>query len=276
MIRRALLALLLLAFAAPLLALGIPPKPTAWIVDNAGILDDAQEQAINEKCEAFFKTSKASLVTITFPSLEGEELVDYTNRVVNAWNVKGDRIAILFIFVKDRKLWIQTGYGLEGEVTDAFASDVYRNTLVPAFKEQRYYEGINHALDQLAKKIDPTFQPPASATAASGGNSPLGAPQRLPGGSSSSGDDGSNAQFVIFLAFMFVVFVLPMLARRRGRRGGGGCIGCIPMFPFGGGWGGGGTTFGGGRGGGSNWSIGGNWGGGGGSSFGGGGAGGGW
>src|SRR5438045_6148479 len=109
---RTALALLLFTLAAPLLALGVPPKPQAWVEDRAALFTDQQRQALNEKCENFYRASGAKLAVVTMPSLEGEDVTAYTNRVVNTWNVKGDRIAIMFIFPKDHKYWLQTGYGL--------------------------------------------------------------------------------------------------------------------------------------------------------------------
>ncbi len=261
--RKALAAVAIaLCVATAALALDVPPKPTAWVTDNAGILNAEQQQALNEKLEALKQKTGAEFLVMTFPSLEGEELVDYTNRVAEQWKVKGDKALILFIFVRDRKTYIQVGYGLEGVITDAYASRVYRETLVPAFRQSDYYGGIDAALNQLAQKVDPSFAPtsrslPPSSSRRSSGSSRL-APRDL--------------MFLIFIVIIFI-FVLGPIMRRSGC---GGCSGCIwPMF-----WGGGGgRTFGGGGfggGGGGGWSTGGSWGGGGGSSFGGGGAGGGW
>jgi len=270
---------LCVSVALPARALDIPPKPTAWITDNGHLLSSDQQQALNQKCEDFYRASKAELAVMTFPSLEGEDPLDYTNRVVNQWKVKGDRIAIVFVFAKDHQIRIQVGYGLEGELTDAFTSDVYRNTLVPAFRSGNYAQGIGEALDRMARKVDPNWAPPSTTTATPA--TPANTPQRpLP---DRSGNTFHLGDFLplIFL-FLVIFFIILPLARRGGC---GGCIGCVPFFPFGG-WGGGwrggggwgGTTFGGGGGGGGGgWSIGSNWGGGGGgSSFGGGGAGGGW
>jgi uncharacterized protein len=255
------LALVVLALGAPCLsALDIPSKPTAWVTDTASLLSASQQQSLNEKLEGLQKQQGTQFLIFIYPSLEGEDLVDYTNRVANQWKIKGDKALILFVFVKDRKTWIQVGYGLEGDITDAFASRVYRNTLVPYFRQEQYYEGLSAAIDELAKKIDPNYVPQNVPA-------PVGSSPRRVRGSQS----GSTA-FFIFL-FVLVFFILPALSRRRR---GSGCSGCIwPLF-----WGGGGTTFGGGgfgggRSSGGGWSTGGSWGGGG-SSFGGGGAGGGW
>ena len=184
--------------------------------------------------------------------------------MANVWKVKGDKALMLFVFVQDRKTFIQVGYGLEGDVTDAFTSDVYRNTLAPNFRQGQYAAGISAAIDRMAKKIDPTY------VATTTGTTPVTPVQQQPIARGTAGPSGSDIAILIVLFVIFIFVVLPIL-----RRGGcGGCSGCIlPMF-----WGGGGGwTFGGGgfSGGGGGWSTGGSWGGGG-SSFGGGGAGGSW
>ncbi|HEV2719565.1 MAG TPA: TPM domain-containing protein [Thermoanaerobaculia bacterium] len=249
--------------ATRLAALDIPPKPTQWVNDyGANLLSAADTQQLNEKLETLYKRTNTQFLVLIWPSLQGEEMLDFTNRVANVWKVKDDKALMLFVFVQDRKTFIQVGYGLEGVITDAYTSDVYRNTLVPNFRQGQYAAGINAAIDRLASKVDPTWTSTASTTAA--------APVSRPVSRSTPGPSASDIVILVVLFLVFIFVIVPLL-----RRGGcGGCSGCIfPMFWGGGGWGGGGTTFGGGGGGG--WSVGGSWGGGG-SSFGGGGAGGSW
>jgi len=258
-IRRSAIAFVAIALlAASALALDIPPKPTQWVNDyGTHIISDADVQQLNEKLESFYKKTGVQFLILIFPSLEGEDDLGYTNKVANVWKVKEDKALMLFVFVKEHKTRIQVGYSMEPVITDAFSSDVLHNTIPPYFRAGNYAAGLNAAIDQIARKIDPTFV--AGGTT----HGPVGRPAR-----SSQGSGGSGIFPIIFV--FFVVFVLlPLLFRGRRR---GGCGGCFwPMFFLGGG--GGGTTFGGGGGGG--WSTGGSWGGGG-SSFGGGGAGGGW
>jgi uncharacterized protein len=255
--------------AARLLALDIPPKPTQWVNDyGANLLTSSETEQLNEKLEDLYKRTGTQFLVLIWPSLKGDEMLDYTNRVANMWKVKDDKALMLFVFVQDRKTFIQVGYGLEGVITDAFASDVYRNTLAPSFRQGQYAGGINAAIDQLAKKIDPNYVPVTTGTTAAPSTRPV---QQQPVSRGTPGPSGSDIVILVVLFIVFIFVILPML-----RRGGGcgGCSGCIfPMF-----WGGGGGgTFGGGgfSGGGGGWSTGGSWGGGG-SSFGGGGAGGSW
>src|SRR5205085_11272767 len=149
-----------LCVATAALALDVPPKPTAWVTDRAGILTPEQQQALNEKLEAFAKDPQgAQFLVFTFPSLQGENVDDYANRVAEMWSLKGDRALMLLVFVQDHKIAIRTGYSIEEYVTDAISSRVIRETMAPYFRQKQYYEGIDAAINEIARRVDPKFSP---------------------------------------------------------------------------------------------------------------------
>jgi uncharacterized protein len=255
---RPLFVLLAALLATPLAALEVPPSPSQWITDAAGLLDAAQEDALNRKLADFEQQSGAQFIIYIFPSLEGESVEDFTIRAVERWKVgqkKYDNGLVLFVFVKERTVRIETGYGLEGTITDAFASRVIRQFIAPHFQRQDWAGGLNAAADAIIAKIRTGEEPVA--------------PARRRGAQTEEAPTIPGIVFFIVI-FVLIFFVLPALARRRG--GCGGCIWPLMFFPGGGsgvtfgghrgGWGGGGGGFGGFSGGGG--------------SFGGGGATGGW
>lgn len=252
------LVLLTLLFVAPARALDIPPAPTQWVTDKAGLLDASQQAALNDKLRAFEQKSGAQFIIYTLPSLEGEAVEDFTIRCAEAWRVgqkKYDNGLIVFVFVKEKKIRVEVGYGLEGTVTDAVSSRVIRENMAPYFQKGDWYGGLNAGADALIARI-------------SGGEAPV--PPMKPegsGGGASSGGGGFDPIFLLVIILIFFFFIAPMLRR-------GGCGGCFwPMFFLGGG---GGRTFGGGGFGGGGWGGGGGGFSGGGGGFGGGGATGGW
>jgi uncharacterized protein len=254
---RSLLFLLLLA--RPLFALEVPPPPDRWLTDRAGILSTTDAAILDTKLKDFEQASGAQFIIYIFPSLEGESIEEFTIRCVETWKVgqkKYDNGLVLFVFVQERKVRVEVGYGLEGSITDAVSSRVIREQIAPQFQEGDYAAGLNAAADELMRRIRSGEAPVEPLQRPQGG----GAPARARG--------GIDIGLLVFIVIFFVIFILPMMSRRRS-----GCGGCIPLFiPFGGG----GVTFGGGG-----FSGGGGWGGGGGFSgggggFGGGGATGGW
>lgn len=254
---------LLLAAATHLAALDVPQPPTQWVTDTAGLLGGTEADLLNHKLETFEHDTGVQFIVYTFPSLEGEAVEDFTIRCVERWKVgqkKFDNGLVLFVFVKEKTVRIEVGYGLEGVITDAFSSRVIREQIAPHFQQGDPAGGLGAASDAIIAKIK-------------GSGEAVGSPE------ASQQQRGQRAEqkdlpFGVIIFIIVVVFVLlPVLSRRRS-----GCGGCIFPFIFPGG----GITFGGGGGGFSSGGFGGGFGGGGGGfsggggGFGGGGATGGW
>ncbi len=261
-------AALIVAFvASSALALDIPPPPTRWFTDPAGLLSASDAEALNSKLQAFEQQSGAQFIIYVFPSLESEAMEDFTIRAAERWKVgnrKYDNGLILFVFVQDKKLRIEVGYGLEGSVTDAISSRVIRDVIAPRFQQGDWAGGLSAGADAIIARIT-TGEAPVEPVA---------------GRRTAADEIGTRdiPPFFILLIVLFVFFVLvpALTGGRRGRGRAGGCGGCLWPALFLGGGGRGGFTIGHGRGG---WGGGGGFGGGfggGGGSFGGGGASGGW
>ena len=252
---------LLFAAALPALALDVPPSPTQWFTDTAGIVPSTDADLLNAKLKQFEQDSGAQFIIYIFRSLEGEAMEDFTIRCVERWKVgqkKYDNGLVLFVFVEEKKVRIEVAYGLEGTMTDAFSSRVIREFIAPPFQEGDYARGLHAAADAIIAKIK-TGEEPVPPLQPAGGQS-----QSSPQGARGDGEDIGVIPAIIIL-FVIIFVVLPMLRR-------GGCGGCLLPFLFSGGgitFGGGGGGFSGGGGGFGGFS-------GGGGSFGGGGASGGW
>ena len=241
--------------------LPIPPAPTQWVTDGAGVLNSSDLEALNSKLRDFEQRTGVQFIIYTFPTLDDESLEDFTIRAAEKWKVgqkKYDNGLILFVFIQEKKLRVETGYGLEPTITDAFASILVHSVIPPYFSSGDYAGGLNAAANTVMAQIEKKGAPgePAAQSQPSSEARPLSMSDIVP---------------LIIILLVFIFFILPLL-----RRGGcGGCGGCFPLFPMGGG----GITFGGGGGLGGG-GFGGGFGGGGfsggGGGFGGGGASGGW
>ena len=255
--------LLLLALLASLgtAAQSLPPRPNPprLVNDLAGLMQPAEADALERKLVAYDDSTSSQIAVVTVPNLDGDDIADYAQKLYEAWGIgrKGKNNGILVLVAKqEHTARIQTGYGLEGAVPDALAKRIISNTLVPAFRQNQYYAGLDRGTDQLIALAKGEYQAdPADAR-----------PQGRRDGS------GSGMPFWVIIIVLVIVFV--MLRNRggggRGNRGFGG--GFIPPIIFGGGGFGGGGFGGGGFGGGG----GGGFGGFGGGSSGGGGASGNW
>jgi uncharacterized protein len=260
------LLLLLALVAAPAFAQKFPPL-TGRVVDTAGLLSPAQQQALGQKLEALEKASSRQLVVATVPDLQGYPIEDYGYKLGRAWGIgqKGANNGLILLVSKgDRKVRIEVGYGLEPVITDALSGEIIRDQITPAFKRGDYAGGINAGVDALMAQLRaPPDQQERNALAAAGRNK-------------RSSHGGGSFFPLIFWAIILVFIIIPMVSgRRHGRRWGSAWPVVIWGPGLGGGsWGRGGGWGGGGFGGGGGGGFGGFSGGGG--SFGGGGASGGW
>ena len=108
------------------------------------------------------RSTGAQVVTAIFPSLEGESLEDFSIRLAEKWRVgqKGvDDGAIILVFLKERKVRIEVGYGLEGAIPDIEAARVVREVIAPHFRDGRFEAGLEAASRALYARIE--AKPPA-------------------------------------------------------------------------------------------------------------------
>ncbi len=96
------------------------------------------------------------MVVAVFPSLEGESLEDFSVRLAERWRIgqKGlDNGVILLVFVKERRVRFEVGYGLEPVLTDAVASQIIRDVIAPRFRESRYAAGLDAATAAVLERV---------------------------------------------------------------------------------------------------------------------------
>ncbi len=169
--------LLLLASAA--LALDVP-KLTERVTDLAGLLTPEQIGALDAKLRDLENTDSTQIAILIIPSLEGEVLEDYSVRVATAWRLgqKGrDNGALMLIAMKERKVRIEVGYGLEPTLTDALCRRIIDSEIVPFFREGNYYGGIDAAVTAIIGVVRGTYHateaPARPAARRTGGRSSL-------------------------------------------------------------------------------------------------------
>ena len=240
----------LLATAIAVTAQDFPekPNPPRLVNDFAGILKADEAATLEAKLDAYNDTTSTQIAIVTMKNVGDYDVSDYAEKLAEKWQIgqKGkDNGILIFISAEQHKIWIATGYGMEGAVPDAAAKQIIDTYIKPAFKQGNYYQGLDDATTIIFKLARGEYK--ADDLKGKGG--------------------GASAWIIFLLVLAFFIFKILFSRPRynnlsnRGYRGGGGL------------WGGGLGGFGGGGfGGGSSGGFGGFGGGG----FGGGGAGGDW
>lgn len=125
----------------------IPPS-SQWVTDTAGMLTQAERQALSERLRRYADTTSTQIIVVTVPSLDGVPAADYAVELGRRWGVgtgEHDNGAVILVSRDDRQVYIATGYGLEGAVPDVLASRIVRNVIVPNFRQNRFYAGLSEA-----------------------------------------------------------------------------------------------------------------------------------
>jgi uncharacterized protein len=143
-----LCSILLLAWCrAALAAEVIPPVPKQWFNDDAGVVSAGAAARLNKTLEDFERETSSQIIVAVFPKMQSDSSIeDYTVRVAEAWKVgqKGrNNGAVLFVFIQDRKMFIQVGYGLEGVLPDAFCKRIIADEITPRFRNQDFDGGLS-------------------------------------------------------------------------------------------------------------------------------------
>ncbi|MGM8872414.1 TPM domain-containing protein [Psychrobacter sp. 2Y5] len=269
------------------------------VIDQANILNPQQKQRLEAQLQGIYRQGLAQAAVVIVPTTDGIPIFDYSLQTAERWELgeaDTDDGLLILAAINDRKIYILTGYGLEGVLPDAAVNRIIREDITPYFKQNDYGAGLLAGLDKIEQRLtaDPEILARADAQAearrAEQGSDELPSPiflflmamifgsfitnifgrvlgSILTAGGFFAGSLALGGGF--FMTVIMAIFIWLFLISRgsggggRGGRGGGGGMIFLP------GLGGGGGGFGGGGFGGGGF-------GGGGGGFGGGGAGGSW
>lgn len=202
------------------------PKPKGPVNDFANVIPQAYEQKIIGIVTELFQRTGTAVVVATMPDIGGAEYNDYTNRLYSAWGIgkKGvDKGVLIFVTVKERKMRIETGYGVEGILPDGLVGEIRDRYMIPFLKKDQYGEGLLNgtmAISQIIAK---------DAGVKLTGQVPIKVPKKRRSRGS-------------FLPLLFIIIIIMFVSRRRG----GSWWFFLPLLMGGGrGFGSGGGGFGG-------------------------------
>ncbi len=221
--------LLVLLSCSGAAALDIPP-PTGYVNDTAGLLSAEVKLKLEQFLQGFEASDSTQITLLTIPTLEGESLEEYSQKVFANWQIgqQGkDNGALLLVAKEERKVRIEVGYGLEGRLTDLLAGRIIDNEITPKFKQGDFDGGIVAGVVGIAESVRGEY---------TGTGKTNGKKKRSSFGS------------LFFLLF----FIVPLIGRIGGSRSGhhrrSGIFFLGPFMGGGGGSGGGGGGFSGGGG----------------------------
>ena len=241
-------------------AQNFPAKPNTLVNDYTHTLSQADVAQLEQKLVAFDDSTSIQVAVVMIKSLDGYDINDYGYRLGRAWGIGGkdkNTGILLLTSIGDRKVTIQTGYGMEGALPDAIAKRIIENEIKPFYKTGDYASGLKAGTDAIISYTNGEDKNPA--------------PKK----------SGKKTGLPVGLIVVIAIVIISLLGRRGGGGGGRKVIGSrgaadIMWWSLLSGMGNSGRRSSGGFGGGGFGGGGGGFGGFGGGSFGGGGASGSW
>lgn len=175
-----------------------PENQNRLVTDQTHTLTAEQIARLEEKLVAFDDSTSNQIAVVIVKTVGDYDINEYALQLGRKWGVgnKGkNNGVVLLVALGDRKISIQTGYGLEGALPDIYTKRIIENDIKPHFKEADYYGGIEAGTDAIISLIKGEYKndnPKAKSTAAKGGGAGL-----------------------IIIIIVIIIFII-------GKRGGGG------------------------------------------------------
>lgn len=224
------------------------PSLTGPVIDQVGWLSSSDRRLLEEILRDFSKTGKAQVQIAILPSLHGESIEQVSIQITDQWKLgeaKKDN-GVLFLFAaEDRRMRIEVGRGLEGDLTDLASKRITSDVVKPLMRAGRPSEAILMGTIEILRKIDPEYVQKLSQ------RKDLES-YHLEETSEDSADLKNNWKQLIVFIFLIGFVIISMILRMLGLGGGyrrGPWDGSGPFgggSSSGGGWSGGGGGFSGG------------------------------
>ncbi|TAJ25330.1 MAG: TPM domain-containing protein [Nitrospirae bacterium] len=151
-----------LAALVPLASALDVPSLSGRLVDAAHLLPPDLTATLSAELAAHEERTGNQVVLLTLPSLGGEPVEEFAHRVATTWQLgrKGiDNGVLLLVVPGDRRVRIEVGYGLEGTLTDAKASRIIRQEIIPRFRSGDVAGGVAAGLRAIMGTIEGTYVP---------------------------------------------------------------------------------------------------------------------
>lgn len=188
------------------------------MTDAAGILTPADDEALETILTEYRNATSNEIAIVIVPNLQGEAIEDVGLLIGRTWGVGStkDNGILLLVSYEDRAVRIDVGYGLEGAVPDLVAKGIIETDIVPAFRDGKYADGMQSAVESLQRHIGGEY------TA-----------ERYTEPSDSSGP----LAFLFFFLFLFFQWIVAILGRTKswwlgGVLGGVGGIVLAALYSF--------------------------------------------
>jgi uncharacterized protein len=139
----------------------MPPAPTHYFNDYAHVVSATNATRLDAILENHERQSSDQIVVAIFPKMQSDSPIkDYTLRIANSWKVgqkNKNNAVVLFLFISDRKMYMQVGTGLEKALPNDKCQEII-DGMVPYFKKGDFDGGLNEGVTAIIKAAQGAHQ----------------------------------------------------------------------------------------------------------------------
>ncbi len=177
------------------------PKEQTSVYDYINLLTPSQNKSLEQKLIKYSDTTSTQIVIAIISTTKGENIGLLAPRWGHKWGVgqaKEDNGVFILLAKDDRKIWISPGYGVEHKLTAGINGELIRNVIIPEFKRNDYYTGLNKGSDAIFQVLNGEYK-----------------------GSRKSKNSDFPIGLVLIFIFIFIIILISISKNKRGGRGGG-------------------------------------------------------
>jgi len=137
------------------------PTVDRFVNDHAAVLTQSETRQLEQKLKGLEKSDSTQIVILTIPKLQNETIEDFAYRVFNQYGIgqkNKDNGVLICLAKEDRKIRIEVGKGLEGQLVDLIASRIVRDYIAPEFKKGEYAQGFDKGVGAIIQVVRGEFK----------------------------------------------------------------------------------------------------------------------
>src|SRR5690606_9198460 len=140
----------------------IPERPTVQtsVYDYVDLLSGPQAKALEEKLIRYSDSTSTQIVVAIIGSAQGEDISYLGAQWGQKWGIgqaDNDNGILVLLARDDRRIAINTGYGVEATMTDLMSKRIIESVIIPEFKKGDYYSGLDKGTDAIFKVLTGEF-----------------------------------------------------------------------------------------------------------------------
>ena len=132
------------------------PEPEGPVNDYAQVISAQYEAQMNQLGHALWDQTGTAVIVATFRDLGGESPQIFANKLYRSWGIgtkEEDKGVLILLALKERRVWIETGYGSEGILPDAKVGGILDQHVVPLLRLDRYGEGLLNGMVAVSEVV---------------------------------------------------------------------------------------------------------------------------